>query len=76
MCLRASDTGTGMEAEAVEHAFEPYFTTKPFVQGSGLGLATVYGIISRAGGIVGISSVPDVGTTVTAWLPRTDQDGS
>ena len=66
VCLRASDTGTGMEAEAVEHAFEPYFTTKPFVQGSGLGLATVYGIISRAGGIVGISSVPDVGTTVTA----------
>jgi PAS domain S-box-containing protein len=76
VCLRASDTGTGMEAEAVEHAFEPYFTTKPFVQGSGLGLATVYGIISRAGGIVGISSVPDVGTTVTAWLPRTGQDGS
>jgi PAS domain S-box-containing protein len=76
VCLRASDTGTGMEAEAVEHAFEPYFTTKPFVQGSGLGLATVYGIISRAGGIVGISSVPDVGTTVTAWLPRADHDGS
>ena len=76
VCLRASDTGTGMEAEAVEHAFEPYFTTKPFVQGSGLGLATVYGIISRAGGIVGISSVPDLGTTVTAWLPRTGQDGS
>jgi PAS domain S-box-containing protein len=71
VCLRGSDTGTGMGAEAVEHAFEPYFTTKPFVQGSGLGLATVYGIISRAGGIVGISSVPDVGTTVTAWLPRT-----
>ena len=76
VCLRASDTGTGMEAEAVEHAFEPYFTTKPFVQGSGLGLATVYGIISRAGGIVGISSVPDVGTTVTAWLPRAGQAGS
>jgi hypothetical protein len=76
VCLRASDTGKGMEAEAVEHAFEPYFTTKPFVQGSGLGLATVYGIISRAGGIVGISSVPDVGTTVTAWLPRTGEDGS
>jgi len=75
VCLRARDTGTGMEAEAVEHAFEPYFTTKPFVQGSGLGLATVYGIISRAGGVVGISSVPDVGTTVTAWLPRTGQDG-
>jgi two-component system, cell cycle sensor histidine kinase and response regulator CckA len=76
VCLRASDTGKGMEPEAIEHAFEPFFTTKPFVEGGGLGLAVVYGIISLAGGTVDISSVPGAGTTVTAWLPRARQGGS
>jgi signal transduction histidine kinase len=75
VCLRTSDTGTGMERRRSSTRSSPIHD-QAFAQGSGLGLATVYGIISRAGGIVGISSVPDVGTTVTAWLPRTGQDGS
>jgi signal transduction histidine kinase len=54
---------------AEPEAVEPFFTTKPFVEGSGLGLASVYGIIRQAGGTVGISSAPGAGTTVTAWLP-------
>ena len=69
VCLRALDTGPGMEPEILEHAFEPFFTTKPFVEGGGLGLATVYGIISQAGGTVDISSAPGTGTTVTILLP-------
>lgn len=70
--LAATDTGVGMEPQVAEHAFEPYFTTKPLVAGGGLGLATVYGIISRAGGAVDIASAPGEGTTVTVWLPRAE----
>ncbi|HUK70226.1 MAG TPA: ATP-binding protein [Streptosporangiaceae bacterium] len=69
VCLIAADTGTGMEPETVEHAFEPFFTTKPFVQGGGLGLASVYGIVSAAGGTARISAAPAAGTTITIWLP-------
>jgi signal transduction histidine kinase len=71
VCLSIRDTGAGMEPEILEHAFEPFFTTKPFVETGGLGLATVYGIITQAGGTVDISSAPGTGTTVTAWLPAT-----
>jgi signal transduction histidine kinase len=67
--LIARDSGTGMEPDVLEHAFEPYFTTKPFVEGGGLGLASVYGIIRQAGGTTGISSAPGAGTAVTIWLP-------
>jgi two-component system, cell cycle sensor histidine kinase and response regulator CckA len=67
--LTVADTGVGMGPETVEHAFEPFFTTKPFVEGGGLGLASSYGIISQAGGAIGISSEPGAGTTVTVWLP-------
>jgi len=67
--LTARDSGAGMEPEVLKHVFEPFFTTKPFVEGAGLGLATVYGIISQAGGTVAISSAPGTGTTVTTWLP-------
>ncbi len=74
VCLTARDSGAGMQPEVLEHAFEPFFTTKPFVEGGGLGLASVYGIISQAGGTVGISSVPGAGTTVTAWLPAATAD--
>jgi len=71
--LQVADTGTGMPAEIIERAFEPFFTTKPKGEGSGLGLATIYGIVTQAGGHAAIRSVPGAGTVFTALLPATDQ---
>ena len=76
VCVSASDTGAGMEPEVLEHALEPFFTTKPFAAGGGLGLASVYGIVRQAGGTVDISSAPGAGTTVTAWLRAFTSDGA
>jgi hypothetical protein len=76
VCLRVSDSGTGMPAEIVQRAFDPFFTTKPAGQGTGLGLATVYGIIKQAGGRSQIYSEPGVGTTITVLLPATEQAGA
>ncbi|GAA0919649.1 PAS domain S-box protein [Virgisporangium aurantiacum] len=70
--IRVSDTGTGMPQEVIDKAFEPFFTTKPAGQGTGLGLATVYGIMTQAGGTVHIYSEPGYGTTITLLLPSTD----
>jgi two-component system, cell cycle sensor histidine kinase and response regulator CckA len=67
--LRVSDAGKGMAPEVVERAFEPFFTTKASGEGTGLGLATVYGIVTQAGGEVSIASEPGLGTTVTVLLP-------
>jgi PAS domain S-box-containing protein len=69
VCLRVSDTGTGMDPNVLQHAFEPFFTTKPTGEGTGLGLATVYGIITQAGGHAQIYSEPLLGTTFTALFP-------
>ena len=71
--LRVSDTGVGMPSETLQRAFDPFFTTKPAGQGTGLGLATVYGIIQQAGGRSQIYSEPGVGTTVSVLLPATEQ---
>jgi PAS domain S-box-containing protein len=69
ICVRISDNGVGMSAEVRDRAFEPFFTTKPRGEGSGLGLATVYGIVMQTGGFTKIYSDEGVGTTITVLLP-------
>jgi two-component system cell cycle sensor histidine kinase/response regulator CckA len=66
--LSVADTGLGMNPEVVAHVFEPFFTTKPTGQGTGLGLATVYGIVTEAGGSVDLDSEEGAGTTVRVYL--------
>jgi CheY-like chemotaxis protein len=66
-----SDDGTGMDEATLARVFEPFFSTKPMGEGSGLGLATVYGIVMHAGGVVHVYSEVGPGTTVSVWLPAT-----
>jgi len=71
--LAVSDTGVGIESEHLDLIFDPYFTTKEFGKGSGMGLSVVHGIVLNHGGVITVESTPGQGTTFRLYLPKIEE---